>query len=555
MKSHSFASAILSLVCLTGYASASKPCISRRYKGEGDSVVCVCNATYCDEVPPLGLLDDYQIAVYTTSKSGQRFQRTNLRFTSNSDFSKYDVAIAVDASKTYQEIHGFGGAFTDAAGVNLNRLDAATADQLLRTYYGPVGIEYTSGRVPIASCDFSTFEYSYCDTPDDFEMKTFSLATEDLVLKIPYIRRAMNLTGNQLKLFASPWSPPGWMKTIDRMQGGGEMKGPLSGPYYTAYAKYFVRFFEEYAKRGVPFWGVTVQNEPGAGCDGKYDWQGMCISSGEQRDFANELLGPALKQNPVTKDIKIMAHDDQRDWIDVVAREVYNSSRASYVDGLGVHWYTNAPFDILTKAHNVNPNKFLLATEACEGAGGPHWHRSPQLGSWDRGKHYGTDIIQNLLNWVTGWTDWNLCLDEFGGPNWVGNFVDAPIIVNNSVKNHEFYKQPMFYFMGHFSKFVRPGSKRIQSTVFPPPSTDDQLEVVAFLTPKGDHVLVVHNQNATQAYSIFLKDASIPGKHAVLSVEPDSIQTLVWRVPSDRQSEKRRMKLQEAMKLKIHKHE
>lgn len=94
------------------------------------------------------------------------------------------MAIAVDASKTYQEIHGFGGAFTDAAGVNLNRLDAATANQLLRTYYGPEGIEYTSGRVPIASCDFSTFEYSYCDTPDDFEMKTFSLATEDLVLKV-----------------------------------------------------------------------------------------------------------------------------------------------------------------------------------------------------------------------------------------------------------------------------------------------------------------------------------------------------------------------------------
>lgn len=88
--------------------------------------------------------------------------------------------------------------------------------------------------------------------------------------------------------------------------------------------------------------------------------------------------------------------------------------------------------------------------KACEGAGGPHWHRSPLLGSWGRGKHYGTDIIQNLLNWVTGWTDWNLCLDEFGGPNWVGNFVDAPIIVNNSVKNYEFYKQPMFYFMGHF---------------------------------------------------------------------------------------------------------
>ncbi|KAH7697913.1 O-glycosyl hydrolase family 30 protein, partial [Aphelenchoides avenae] len=358
------------------------------------------------------------------------------------------IRVKIDASRSYQQIFGFGGAFTDAAGIQLKRLSDAAQEQLLRTYYAQEGIEYSMGRVPIASTDFSTREYSYLDEPNDFELEAFNLAMEDYELKIPFILRAINLTQGQMRLFASPWSAPAWMKTNGHMKGGGQLKGEFNGPYYETYSKYFVRFFEEYFKEGVPFWGLTIENEPGAGLIADYEWQAMYLSNAMQKGFAEGLLGPAIRANPITQGLKIMAHDDQRDGIAVAAHEIYNKTTgpADYIDGLGVHWYSQSPFDTLTEAHNANPDKFILATEACTAY--EKWEHAPILGHWERGEAYGHDIIQSILHWVTGWMDWNIALDETGGPNWVGNNVDSPIIVNNT--QDEFYKQPMFYYLGHF---------------------------------------------------------------------------------------------------------
>jgi glucosylceramidase len=216
-------------------------CNARNYSG----IVCVCNSTYCDDFPPLGRLKPNQIAVYTSSKCGKRFRRSNVFFKSQlPDLTRTanTISVKVDASKTFQSIHGFGGAFTDAAGINFRRLSQQTRRQLLHAYYAQNGIEYTLGRVPIASCDFSTYEYSYLDKPNDFDLNSFSLAKEDYDLKIPFILSALNLSRGGLKLFASPWSAPGWMKTNERMKGGGRLKGEFNGKYYQTYAKYFVRY-------------------------------------------------------------------------------------------------------------------------------------------------------------------------------------------------------------------------------------------------------------------------------------------------------------------------
>ena len=150
----------------------------------------------------------------------------------------------VDPSQQFQEIFGFGGAFTDAAGINLNRLSDATKNTLMIQYFSKDnGIGYTIGRVPMASCDFSTHEYSYDDIDGDMDLKNFNLTEEDLTLKIPYILQASKLTapGEGLKLFSTPWSAPGWMKTNGHMKGGGELKGDINGDYYITWANYFIK--------------------------------------------------------------------------------------------------------------------------------------------------------------------------------------------------------------------------------------------------------------------------------------------------------------------------
>ncbi|KAH7715833.1 O-Glycosyl hydrolase family 30 protein [Aphelenchoides avenae] len=315
------------------------------------------------------------------------------------------------------------------------------------------------------------------------------------------------------------------------MKGPGQLKGDFNGEYYQTYAKYYVKFFEEYFKQGINFWAVTIQNEPSSGLIPNYGWQTMFMSYWLQREFANQLLGPALRASPPSQSLKIIAHDDQR--IDVVfaALAIFLDpfSTGDYVDGLGVHWYTGREaYAGIGAASRVDSRKFIIATEACNGYNaGEH---TPLLGDWDRGEAYGHDIIQTLLNNVTGWTDWNMCLDETGGPTWVGNFVDSPIIVNNTAD--EFYKQPMFYYMGHFSKFVRPDSLRLKLAIdaglLHLHTLLQTFEGVVFFRPDNRYAVVLHNRDASSAKTVSIEDASHPGRRLLVQLEPKSISTFIW---------------------------
>uniref|UniRef100_A0A183BR57 Glucosylceramidase n=1 Tax=Globodera pallida TaxID=36090 RepID=A0A183BR57_GLOPA len=503
---------------------AGKPC-RKRNLGH-DSFVCVCSAEYCDSPDPPGDVSGHKMVYYVSDKLAHRLAK--FENAENDDANRQNAnnefEVRVDASQKRQTIFGFGGAFTDAAGVNLNALSGRTRDALLKAYFDQkIGIGYTVGRVPIASCDFSTREYSYLDTPDDFNMTTFALANEDFEEKIPYILKAGQLVGkDRLRMFASPWSPPGWMKTNEQMSKDGQLKGTVDGPYYLLYAQYLKRFFEEYAKQNNIFDAIHALN-----CS----WQSLWLPSKIQRDFASQILAPMLKTSAQTEQLKIIAHDDQRDILLESAEKLFSDQNGlnaidglgvhckiqrdfasqilapmlktsaqteqlkiiahddqrdillesaeklfsdqnglNAIDGLGVHWYKHSSFAALTLTHNLYPDKFLLATEACHGDS--PWEHRPLLGDWLRGWAYGHDILNNLRNWVVGWTDWNLCLDLKGGPNWVGNLVDAPIIVNAT--SDEFYKQPMFYFLAHFSRFVPPNSVVLSTSLFT--SNGTQLE-------------------------------------------------------------------------------
>lgn len=253
------------------------------------------------------------------------------------------------------------------------------------------------------------------------------------------------------------------------------------------------RFLQEYHKQGVAVWGVTIENEPGAGANKKYKWNSLGFNETVERDFIRLDLGPELHAAGYTADkMKVMIYDDQLPWVKKYAEVVLaDHEAAKYISGIAFHWYENnrgkkTDLDDLAKQF---ADKFILATEACEEWKGHAEHVS--LGNWAAFDRYALDIIEDLNHWVAGWTDWNLALDLQGGPNWVGNFVDAPIIVNETEKSY--YRQPFFYALAHFSKFLPPESVYVESKVEHSGQHQGRLEAAVFRRPDNATVLIVLN--------------------------------------------------------------
>ncbi|XP_043539990.1 lysosomal acid glucosylceramidase isoform X4 [Chiloscyllium plagiosum] len=422
--------------------SAGKPCDATSFGGS--SVVCICNATYCDTMDPLVLPEKGHYLLYETTKAGKRLESKIGNILTNT--KQEGLQLTFDVRKKYQQMKGFGGAITDAAAINILSLSAGSQENLLRSYFSEEGIEYNIIRVPMASCDFSTRVYTYDDHSGDLDLQHFSLTEEDTKMKIPIIQAAKAVSKRPMSLFASPWTAPPWMKTSNSTIGKGTLKGKPGGKYYKSWAKYFIRFLDEYAKHNLTFWALTAQNEPTTGMLTDYSFQCMGFTAEMQRDFILLDLGPAL-QSSAHKDVQLMILDDQR---------------------------------------------LLL----------PYWANV------------------NLNNYVTGWTDWNIALNLQGGPNWVKNFADSPVIVNSH--QDTFYKQPMFYHMAHFSKFVPEGSRRVGLD----PNAVTELESVAFLRPDGCAVVNVLNWS--------LKDIDFviwdPEHGFIKAHSPaQSIQSYLWK--------------------------
>jgi glucosylceramidase len=292
-----------------------------------------------------------------------------------------------------------------------------------------------------------------------------------------------------------------------------------------------VKFFEEYDKIGIKFWGLTAQNEP-AGNVGT--WQDLKFSPEEERDFIKQCLGPTLKMSNVTKKIKLMMLDDQRihlpKWTNVILGD---PDSAKYIDGIAVHWYAATEditphelyFGFMNKTHTKYPNFFLLATEACEGF--LPWSKGVELGSWTRGETYAHDIIGDINNWATGWTDWNAFLDLKGGPNWANNECDSPIILDTNNKT-KFYKQPMYYTLAHFSSFVPKNSVRVGLQSTTTSAFKAPMECTGFKTPSGYIVLVVLNKGLLSTDAEY--EVSYGGKLiSKISAPKNSLQTIVWK--------------------------
>ena len=391
-----------------------------------------------------------------------------------------DKTLSVDTSVTFQEIVGFGGAFTEASAINWRLLSKDEQAEVIRMYFADPadgGHGYTIGRVPINSCDFSPASYSFDDTPGDVELKDFddSVAHDVDVGMIPMIQQATDAVasrGLKLNMYASPWSPPAWMK----LPGGSgnrsmvESASPngLDPKYQRPWAEYFSRFISAYKAHGIDMWGVTVQNEPEAAVG----WEAMLWTPQFQAQFVKNHLGPVLRAEQ--PGVKIIGFDHNKDHVYTWAKVLYaDPAAAQYFDGIGVHWYGGLNTHNLNATHHLAPDKFILPTEACNCGGVVFRPKqsalSTKLGQrllgewWSRAESLALDILEDLRFWAVGWTDWNLVLSPKGGPNHLKNLCDANIIADPDETKGlgRLIVQSSYYYMGHFSRFVPPGSRRI----------------------------------------------------------------------------------------------
>ncbi|XP_053976868.1 lysosomal acid glucosylceramidase-like [Hylaeus volcanicus] len=485
-----------------------------------DRIVCVCNATYCDGLPKdhPEVPEDGSAYLYVSNKAGLRLNVSTIQFSTCQDTSS-QFTLNINSTRKYQAILGFGGAITDSAGLNIKKLSPATQDQLLRTYYDPkTGSKYTLGRIPIGGTDFSTRVYTYDDNcTDDKTLKCFALAPEDYEYKIPIAKKAVELSP-KMKFISAVWSPPVWMKTNNEING---YHGYLKPEYYQVYADYISKFLDAYKQHGVDIWAVTTGNEPSNGDSvpplpiNAMDWTPSTLGT-----WVANNLGPTLAAS--AHDTLIVALDDNVNllpwYVQLIAR---NEKANNYIAGIASHWYkdnaTSTLLDqVLDQTHDVFPNKFLLMTEACFGG---LFETAVDLGSWDRGAGYVSSIIDYLNHWYVGWMDWNIALDEQGGPNWLYNNVDSPIIVNAT--SDEFYKQPMYYALTHFSRFVDRDSVRISIT------NTASIKSVAFLTPSNEIVVVLYNRdNITESVTL-----NHPQKGTLcLTLSPNSFNTIKYKL-------------------------
>jgi glucosylceramidase len=423
--------------------------------------------------------DDNKIAgtVYLTAKgTPQRLAEIGqLHFDSLPQPEESQETIFVDSSKTFQNIVGIGGALTDAAAETFYRLPAEKQHELLTAYFDPAeGIGYSLGRTHINSCDFSSESYAYVRDGDK-ELASFNIA-HDLKCRIPFIKQAVKAAGKDFSLFVSPWSPPAWMKdNHDMLQGG-----HLLPQFFDAWANYYVKFIQAYQKEGIPIWGLTVQNEPMS----KQTWESCIYSAEDERGFLKNHLGPALARAKLS-DKKVMIWDHNRNLVYQRAKEVLDDpSAAKYVWGVAYHWYVGDHFENLKLVKEAYPRINLLFSEGCNGP----FDRAG-IDDWQWGERYGRSMINDFNQGAAGWTDWNVLLDERGGPNHVGNFCFAPIHADT---NGALHYMNSYYYIGHFSKFIRPGPRRIVSS-----STSDDLLTTAFINKDGRVAVVVMNSTGT----------------------------------------------------------
>jgi len=472
-------------------------------------------------------MNSLNVEVYETSESGNQLTKVE-EFTP----AETKISVTLNPSETFQEITGFGGSFTESSAYLLNQLSEENRNRILEAYFGESGARYSLTRTHMNSSDFSLGNYSYAPVPGDTALENFSIE-EDRDDIIPMIKDAMEISQDGFKIISSPWTAPPWMKDNNDWRGG-----KLLPKYYDTWALFFSKYLKAYQDEGIDIWGLTVENEP-LGNDS--NWDSMHYTPEEMNEFVKNHLGPQLEQE--WPEVVLLGYDQNRheeliEWVDAMYDD---EEAAQYYDGTAVHWYAST-FKIFAEelqyAHEKAPNKYLIQTEATVDAEVPKWRNdewywSKEATDWgydwateDR-KHlhpkyvpvyrYARDMIGTLNNWVDGWVDWNMVLDRQGGPNWAQNWCVAPVIVDPD--QDEVYFTPLYYTMSHFSRYIRPGAKRIGFDR----TDDEELMLTAAENPDGTIAVVLLNQGESSKGI----ELDLNGNKTSFQIQGKAIQTVV----------------------------
>ena len=403
----------------------------------------------------------------------------------------------------YQCIEGFGGAFTDASGYVFSLMPKKLQDQFLTDCFSPEGLNYTFGRTSVDSCDFSRGMYAADDIPGDVKLTGFDIS-RPMQYVLPLYMRAQATAGKPVQMMFTPWSPPAWMKTNGSRKAGGQLKKE----YYSLWAEYICRYLLEAEKAGMTLRFLSVQNEPKA----SQIWDSCLFSGAEEREFIRNNLFPALQRNNLSH-VSLLIWDHNKERAFERACETINDGEMDQmVDGVAVHWYSGDHFEALQMIRDRFPEKRIVFSEACVEYSlykGDNQLRNARM--------YAHELIGSLNHGLNVFLDWNLLLDEQGGPNHVGNFCDAPIMFNT--RTGELNYNLSYDYIAHFSRFIMPGAQRIGMSRF-----CKCLEVTAAQNPDGSVCAVVMNPDDEKA-SFFLR---MNGRVWPVTLAGNSISTFVF---------------------------
>ncbi|KJK50603.1 glucan endo-1,6-beta-glucosidase [Lentzea aerocolonigenes] len=397
--------------------------------------------------------------------------------------------IVVDPGRSYQTMDGFGASITDSSAEVLTNLSPAVrADTMHKLFDPKQGIGVSFLRQPVGSSDFTAAadHYTYDDVPagqTDFALQHFSVEHDEQKI-LPLLREAKRLNP-KLKVMATPWSPPAWMKTNDSLVGGQLKDDPK---IYDAYARYLVKFVNAYTAAGVPIDFISVQNEPQNRKPDAYPGTDMPVAA---QIKVIEALGPKLHRT------KILGYD--HNWAthpnDGTAEadypyQVLRSPAAKWLAGTAYHCYYGNPA-AQTALHNAFPDKGIWFTECSgsKGAADPPAKVFSDTLRW----HARNVVLGTTRNWARSAVNWNIALDGSGGPHNGGCGTCTGLVTVQP--NGEVTTDAEYYTIGHLSKFVRPGARRIASTSFGTTGWNGQIMDAAFRNPDGSTALVVHNEN------------------------------------------------------------
>ena len=528
---------------------------------------------------------DYRLSetaeILVTSEAGDKIAlKKNQRFREGSADGTV-VVIRPDIVK--QTITGIGSSFTESSAFVLAHLDEEQRREVMDNVFSERGANFSLTRTPIGATDFSVKgKYSYAEVSDDQELEHFSIApdldgfaaTEYRGIKdenfdlLPMIKEALAIKRAQddknLRIIASAWTAPPWMKDIEDWYIPGTPDndyhgtgGDLKPQFVQTYADYIVRYLEAYQAEGVDIWGLTPVNEP-HGNSGQ--WESMHFTPESQNDFIKNHLGPTLEARDFGN-TKLLIYDQNRDgiedWTDVIFGD---PETAPFVHGVAVHWYESTYKvyeEVLDRVHEKFPEFSIIHTEGTiddlgkDAPGGvldtvrfkeSGWFDNDDFwwnanatdwaytATWAPNNQdhpiytpvhrYARNIIVSLNHWMEGWIDWNIVLDRNGGPNHVGNFCGAPIMID--LDSGLIYYTPIYYVLAQFSRTIRPGDKAVQADTQLEGLDDDALHASATVNSNG--LLSVQLLNTTKEpipYSL-----QIGGQNAAISIPANSLQTV-----------------------------